>query len=91
MTTGQLAVMHEFGYFQGWNKYIAQYRYVQIILLHIHQQFMEFAGIDSDPVAWCEGCGLPFFEDDQYALDENGVPLCPEGGPCLDKPEKANA
>lgn len=42
----------------------------------------EAAGV-AEPCAWCEGCGLPFFDDDKFGTDEHGVSSCYEGGPCL--------
>ena len=37
--------------------------------------------------AWCESCGLPFFDGDKYGTDEHGASGCLENGPCLVRPE----
>jgi hypothetical protein len=29
-----------------------------------------------EPLEFCEGCGAPFFEGDDYVVDENGVASC---------------
>jgi hypothetical protein len=42
-----------------------------------------------EPVGYCEGCSVPFFEDDPYAHDPDEVIFCcREDGPCFAPPEK---
>ncbi len=37
---------------------------------------IEVSGAGSEPLAWCESCGLPFFEDDVFITGEDGIALC---------------
>ena len=49
---------------------------------------IKVAGAASEPFAWCESCGMPFFEGDDYATGED-VSTCWRmtergNGPCYD-------
>lgn len=38
--------------------------------------FLEMTTGGDEPEAWCESCGAPFFEHDDYVQDDDGIATC---------------